>query len=113
VGHIYRKELPALAGGHAGLVWSVAASADGRWLASGGSRMVKRLASAGERVKLWDLTTGQEVFSLPGNFRVAFGRDGRRLVSCGPGNTLLVWSAPAWGEEEKAARRRALMLPAR
>lgn len=161
------QELAPLGVGHATSIYSVAASADGRWVASGGARVAKvwdarsdaavleikaaekswgvlglafrpdgewlasstqdqavrvwetetgrevfvlkghranalslafsgdgkRLASAAHSVKLWDTTTGQEVFSLPGTSRVAFSGDGKRLAACGPGNTVLVWSA--------------------
>jgi WD40 repeat protein len=86
--------------GHSSHVYGLAFSADG-----------KRLVSAGEVVKLWDLTTGQEVFTLAGHFKVALGADGRRLVSCGPGNTVCIWNAEPWDEERKAARRRALLEP--
>jgi WD40 repeat protein len=41
-------------------------------------------------VKLWDTTTGQEVFTLTGHGRqvtgVAFSPDGRRLASCSYGS---------------------------
>ncbi len=62
---------------------------------------------------LWDLSTGQEVFSLPGTGRVAFGGDGRRLVALGPGNSVLVWSAEEWSEPQKAARHQALTSSSR
>src|SRR5262249_16871837 len=62
--------------GHSSLVVSVAFSPDS-----------KRIATAGEEVKLWDVATGKELLSLKWDFRgfshrsseVFFSRDGTRL----------------------------------
>jgi WD40 repeat protein len=59
-----------------------------------GKRLVT--GSDDENVKVWDVTTGQEVLTLSGHSRpisgVAFSRDGRRLVSsCG--KQIRVWDA--------------------
>jgi WD40 repeat protein len=74
--------------GHAGVVLSVAYSADGRRLAS---------ASRDGTVKLWDTMTGQEVLTLRGPANevngVAFSPDGYQLAcACGDG-TVRVWDA--------------------
>src|SRR4051794_8850425 len=56
-----------------------------RWLGAGAWIRAKRHSD--QTVKLWDLTTGQEVLSLKGHthrvFGVAFSADGKRLASGG------------------------------
>ena len=62
--------------GHTDLVWGLACSPDGRRLATG---------SDDRTIKLWDTTTGEEVFTLRGHTAgvicVAFSPDGRRIAS--------------------------------
>jgi eukaryotic-like serine/threonine-protein kinase len=74
--------------GHAGPVWSVAFSADGRRLVSG---------SFDQTVKVWDAYTGQEQLSLKGHtdfvHSVAFSPDGRRIASGSWDRTVKVWDA--------------------
>ena len=78
--------------GHTQLVADLASSPDGRRLATG---------SLDRTIKLWDTTTGEEVFTLRGHtsgvIRVAFSPNGRRLASGGYDWTVRVWdtSAPA------------------
>jgi WD40 repeat protein/tRNA A-37 threonylcarbamoyl transferase component Bud32 len=73
--------------GHAGLVWSVAFSRDGRRLAS---------ASYDGTVKVWETAEGKEMFTLKGHAGpvngVAFDPDGRRLASAGMDGTVKVWN---------------------
>jgi len=49
---------------------------------------------AGE-LRLWDAKTGEELASLPGHTteikRLAFDREGKRLVSAGAGGQIFVW----------------------
>src|SRR5262249_45121962 len=77
---------PDPAPGHLAAVLCLAASADGRYLASG---------SADQTLKLWDAATGQERATLRGHpsrvLAVAFSPDGERLVSGCYMRTLKMW----------------------
>jgi WD40 repeat protein len=78
--------------GHTEIVLGLACSPDGRRLATG---------SNDRTIKLWDTTTGEEVFTLRGHTSgvlcVAFSPDGQRIASGGYDRTVRVWdtSAPA------------------
>lgn len=65
---------------------SVAASADGRWLATG---------DVGGHVRIWDRETLQELTAVAAHrntvFGVAFNPEGTRLASAGFDRTLFVW----------------------
>jgi WD40 repeat protein/sterol desaturase/sphingolipid hydroxylase (fatty acid hydroxylase superfamily) len=74
--------------GHTGAVLGVALSADGQRLVSG---------SEDRTVKVWDVVTGQEMFTLTGHTRpvrsVAISADGQCLVSGSFDKTVKVWDA--------------------
>ena len=78
--------------GHTDMVKGLATSPDGRRLATG---------SYDRTIKLWDTSTGEEVFTLRGHtggvVGVAFSLDGRRIASGGIDRTVRVWdtSPPA------------------
>ena len=83
------RESPALVrtlAGHAGEVNSVAVSADGRLALS---------ASYDRTVKVWDLTSGQELRTLAGHAggvnSVAVSADGRLALSASADRTVKVW----------------------
>jgi WD40 repeat protein len=72
----------------AGEVAAMAASPDGRWLATGG---------ADGKVRLWDLVKGKSGRTLSGQESpmvvVQFSPDGTRLFSVGTNMSLIVWEA--------------------
>jgi len=70
---------------HAGAVWGVAFSPDGRYLASG----------AVDTVHVWDLKAGKELRTLEGHKkrvrRLGFSPDGRCLVTADEEGKMIVW----------------------
>jgi WD40 repeat protein/tRNA A-37 threonylcarbamoyl transferase component Bud32 len=72
--------------GHTDRILRLAFSADEQRLAS---------ASADKTVKIWDATTGVQLFHLPGHTGVihdiAFRSDGQRLASASADKTLKIW----------------------
>ncbi len=79
--------------GHAGLVYAVAFSPDGKRIVSGGQ---------GKTAKVWDAVTGQRTLSLMGHIAavnaVAFSPDGKRIVSGNQDKTVKVWDADTGSE---------------
>jgi WD40 repeat protein len=79
----------------------VAFSPDGRRLASGGS------FPGWATVKIWDTTTGQELFALHGHqepiWGVAFAPDGRMVASASGDRTIKLWDV-ATGTERATLR---------
>jgi WD40 repeat protein len=84
--------------GRAGSVGSVAFSPDSKRLATGGSgRWDAENKSVESGLKVWDLATDRESFSLKGHtaavFSVVFSPDGKRLLSAAVDGTVKVWDA--------------------
>jgi WD40 repeat protein/serine/threonine protein kinase len=82
-----------------GLVWSVAYSKDGRFVASAGEERA---------IRVWDPNTGGEVMALhtPNHvYAIAYSPDGRYLASGGLGHVVMLWDA-ASGHERRIIRRR-------
>jgi WD40 repeat protein len=82
-------------GGHVSAVWGMAASRDGRWLAS---------ASHDQTVKLWDGRTMKLIRTLAGHreplWSIAVSADGKYVASGSFRGVVKVWEA-ATGEEVK------------
>jgi WD40 repeat protein len=74
--------------GHAGPVWSLAFTWDGRLLVSG---------SQDRTVKLWDAASGHLLTTLVGHTRgvwgVALSRDGQHVASSSQDGTAILWHA--------------------
>jgi WD40 repeat protein/GTPase SAR1 family protein/DNA-directed RNA polymerase subunit RPC12/RpoP len=72
--------------GHYGLVWSIAVSPDGTWVASG---------SRDHMVKVWDLETGSCRAKLNGHeddvYSIAITPDGKRILSASGDESICVW----------------------
>src|SRR6185503_8926982 len=81
--------------GHAGGVWSVAQSADGRLLASG---------TVDGTIQLWAVPSGELLASWRGHtggvWGLAVRPDGQVIVSGGEDRTIRLWSVPADGVRE-------------
>jgi WD40 repeat protein/serine/threonine protein kinase len=78
--------------GHTWVVWQVAFRPDGRRIAA---------ASHDGTVRVWDVTTGQEVVRPPlrhaaGATGVAFSPDGGRLATASLDGTVRVWDTTSW-----------------
>jgi WD40 repeat protein len=93
--------------GHERRVECLAFSADGKLLASGGSRVdPQRRLSEGE-VKVWDVATGKEQLRLawpgPGVAALAFSPDGKHLAVAAHG-AILVWGLPGGNKRGLSGR---------
>ena len=73
-----------------------------------GARVVA-VASGAEAVRFWDVTSGEQVLSLPvAGTRLSdpgFSPDGNWFGSVGRAGGLYLWRAPSWAEIEAAEQR--------
>ena len=85
--------------GHAGAVWSVAFSPDGKTLASG---------SSDQTVHLWEVSSGQCLKTLQGHTSrsrsVAFSPDGKTLASGSDDQTVRLWEVSSGQVPQHSAR---------
>jgi WD40 repeat protein len=62
-----------------------------------------------QALSLWDTTSWQNVFTLPGQgagfFSTDFSRDGNVIASINADHNLQIWHAPSWAEIEQAEAR--------
>ncbi len=84
---------------------TLAVSPDGGWHSIGR----RREANGREAVKLWDLTSGQELLTLEGEgslfHPICFSPDGNLLGALNSSGTLHLWRAPSWAEIEAAEKQ--------
>ena len=98
---------------HQDIVWSVAVSPDGKFVASGGGNDYDGQSgklvpgSRDYEIRLWDVATGQEVRRFRGHTEqvatLAFSADGRRLLSGSRDNTVRLWHVSSGRELGKFA----------
>jgi WD40 repeat protein len=85
--------------GYANELHSLVFSPDGRRLITVGT-------SARGIVKVWDVATGRDVVTLPGEPDffpcIGFSPDGSTLFANRTGDKTLLWRAPSWEEIEEA-----------
>jgi WD40 repeat protein len=84
--------------GHVGAVSSIAISADGKRIVSGGEDRI---------VRIWDIEKCAEIQTLVGHksqvLSVAFSPNGKRVASGGKDKTIMVWDATDGGKVFKIA----------
>src|SRR5262249_5971192 len=87
---------------HPSGVWNVAFSPDGKRLASAGGSAVPWSKEGPGQVRIWDMNTGQELWTLEGHVRnvygVSFSPDGKRLATASGDGTVKLWDGTPLAE---------------
>jgi WD40 repeat protein len=76
-----------------------------------GRRLITTGTSPKDLVKLWDVETGRDVATMPGEpglyfLHIGFSPDGKTLFAVASEGTALFWRAPSWEEIEAAENRK-------
>jgi WD40 repeat protein/tRNA A-37 threonylcarbamoyl transferase component Bud32 len=78
-------------------------------LSSDGRRLLASGTNPNELIRVWDVETGREVATLPGEpgliYHMGFSPDASTLFATSGWGTALLWRAPSWEEIEAAERR--------
>lgn len=81
-----------------------------------GQRLVTSGTSPRGVVKLWDIETGRDLATLPGEFgwflRVGFSPDGNTVFAASSEGTALLWHAPSFEKIARLENQRAGLKPA-
>jgi WD40 repeat protein len=106
LGDVATHEIRPIGRGYRSGLQDLVFSADGQRLITAGT-------SPNDAVKIWDVETGRDVATLPGEpgfffIRIRFSPDGHTLLANSVEGMALLWHAPSWEEiEAKENEKRA------
>jgi WD40 repeat protein len=94
------SEVATLHASYQNIIWSLAFSPDGKYLAAGEGGMEAFGLATGHLVTVWDISSRQIVKALSGHANdvraVAFSPDGKFLVSGSFDDTIRFWDLASW-----------------